>query len=266
MSIEAVAEVQVRKGVLAAEYGGAIGGHVNMITRSGTNQFHGSLLHNFQHEAFSSRDPFLPGTTPKPEIRFNQFGGSIGGPVLRNRLWFFGTYEGYREDSGVTRQMNTPTQATRDRILAALPFPETKIVLDAMPLPNQPLNAVVGQYTDAKRLIRRDNTYLGKVDLETGSSRLSVTASRMRPFSQNPSAAIANDTFFVNGSTRLSTQYVLTRSWWVSESRFGWNRNTLDRYQELWFRDSPTRGPQSEFGNVRKRIGASTGGWCSTWV
>src|SRR5437667_2853668 len=142
--------------------------------------------------------------------------------------------------------MNTPTQATRDRILAALPFPETKIVLDAMPLPNQPLNAVVGQYTDAKRLIRRDNTYLGKVDLETGSSRLSVTASRMRPFSQNPSAAIANDTFFVNGSTRLSTQYVLTRSWWVSESRFGWNRNTLDRYQELWFRDSPTRGPQSE--------------------
>src|SRR5919198_2546513 len=79
LSVEAVAEVQVVKGVLAAEYGGSIGGQVNMITRSGTNQFHGSLLENFQSDAFSARDPFLPATTPKPEIRFNQFGGSLGG-------------------------------------------------------------------------------------------------------------------------------------------------------------------------------------------
>src|SRR5262245_25730495 len=138
LSVEAVAEVQVAKGVLPAEYGGSLGGQVNMITRSGTNQFHGSLLENFQHDGFSSRDPFLPATTPKPEIRFNQFGGSLGGPIVRNRLLFFTTYEGYREDSGVTRQTNTPTQATRDRILAALPFPETKIVLDALPMPNTP--------------------------------------------------------------------------------------------------------------------------------
>ena len=66
LSVEAVAEVQVVKGVLAAEYGGSIGGQVNMITRSGTNQFHGSLLENFQSDAFSSRDPFLPPTTAKP--------------------------------------------------------------------------------------------------------------------------------------------------------------------------------------------------------
>src|SRR5687767_12388725 len=79
MSVEAVAEVQVVRGVLNAEYGGSIGGQVNMITRSGTNQFHGSLVENFQHDVFSSRDPFLPSTTAKPEIRFNQFGGSIGG-------------------------------------------------------------------------------------------------------------------------------------------------------------------------------------------
>lgn len=55
LSVESVAEVQVVKGVLAAEYGGSIGGQVNMITRSGTNQFHGSLLENFQSDAFSSR-------------------------------------------------------------------------------------------------------------------------------------------------------------------------------------------------------------------
>jgi len=206
MSVEAVAEVQVVRGVLNAEYGGSIGGQVNMITRSGTNQFHGSLTENFQHDAFSSRDPFLPSTTAKPEIRFNQFGGSLGGPLLRNRLLFFTTYEGYRENSGVTRQANVPTQATRDRVLAALPFPETKLVLDLLPLPNVPINAVSGQYVDAKRLIRRDNTFLTKVDLETGRGRLSVTASRLRPYARDPSALNGNDNTFLNASKRVSTQ------------------------------------------------------------
>ena len=254
LSVEAVAEVQVVKGVLAAEYGGSIGGQVNMITRSGTNQFHGSLLENFQDEAFSSRNPFLPATTPKPAIKFNQFGGSMGGPILRDRVLFFANYEGYREESGVTVQGNVPTQATRDRMLVALPYPETRLVLDNNPMPNQPINDVVGRYTDARNLIRRDNTFLSKVDFEAGTGRLSVTASRMRPFASVPRINIDNDQQYTNGSKRVSTNYVLTRSAWVSESRFGWNRNTLDRFDGFWLAESPTRGAQSDLYNVRKRI------------
>ena len=89
------------KGVLPAVTE-LIGGQVNMMTRSGTNQFHGSIFENFQSDAFSSRDPFLPPTTAKPKISFNQFGGSLGGPILQNRVLFFTSYEGYREESGVT--------------------------------------------------------------------------------------------------------------------------------------------------------------------
>ncbi len=254
LSVESVAEVQVAKGVLPAEYGGSIGGQVNMITRSGTNQFHGSLLHNFQTDAFASRDPFLPATTPKPEIRFNQFGGSMGGPILRNRVLFFATYEGYREESGVTVQGNVATPATRNRMLAALPYPETRMILDNMPQPNVPINADIGRYTDARTLVRRDNTFLGKVDFEAGAGRLSVTASRMRPFASVPRIQIENDQQYTNGSKRLSTNYVLTRNSWVSESRFGWNRNTLDRFDAFWLAESPTRGPQEDLYNVRKRI------------
>jgi outer membrane receptor protein involved in Fe transport len=254
LSVESVAEVQVIKGVLAAEYGGSIGGQVNMITRSGTNQFHGSLLENFQSDAFAARDPFLPATTPKPAIKFNQFGGSLGGPIVRNRVHFFSTYEGYREESGVTVQGNVATQATRDRMLAALPYAETKMVLDNMPQPNVPINDVIGRYTDAKQLIRRDNTFLGKVDFEAGKGRLSVTASRMRPFASVPRIQINNDQQYTNGSKRLSTNYVLTSNSWVSESRFGWNRNTLDRFDAFWLAESPTRGAQSDLYNVRKRI------------
>src|SRR5688572_18248325 len=182
LSVEAVAEVQVAKGVLPAEYGGSIGGQFNMITRSGTIQFHGSLFENFQSDKFASRDPFLPPTTAKPKIKFNQFGGSLGGPILQNRVLFFTSFEGYREESGVTVQGNVATPATRERMLAAPPFPETKMILDNMPLPNVPINAEIGRYTDAKVLTRRDNTFLGKVDFEAGAGRLSVTASRMQPF------------------------------------------------------------------------------------
>src|SRR5438094_2841105 len=256
LSVESVAEVQVVKGVLAAEYGGSIGGQVNMITRSGTNQFHGSLLENLQSDAFSSRDPFLPATTAKPKIRFNQFGGSLGGPILRNRVLFFSSYEGYRENSGVTVQGNVATQATRDRMLAALPYPETKMILDNMPQPNVPINDVIGRYTDAKNVIRRDNTFLGKVDFEAGAGRLSVTASRMRPFASVPRVQIDNNQQYTNGSKRLSTNYVRTSNTWLSESRFGWNRNTLDRFDGFWLAESPTRGPQADLYNVRKRIGS----------
>ncbi len=254
LSVEAVAEVQVAKGVLPAEYGGSIGGQVNMITRSGTNQFHGSIFENFQSDAFSSRDPFLPPTTAKPSISFNQFGGSLGGPILQNRVLFFTSYEGYREESGVTVQGNVATQATRDRMLAALPYPETRMVLDNMPLPNVPINADIGRYTDARTLVRRDNTFLGKVDFQAGAGRLSVTASRMRPFATVPRIQIENNQQYTNGSKRLSTNYVLTRNSWVSESRFGWNRNTLDRFDEFWLAESPTRGAQEDLYNVRKRI------------
>src|SRR5438093_7439975 len=73
MSIEAVAEVQVVKGVLPAEYGGVVGGQVNVISRSGTNAFHGSVFENYQGDKLFARDPFLLSTQAKPKDKFNQF-------------------------------------------------------------------------------------------------------------------------------------------------------------------------------------------------
>src|SRR5207247_1926887 len=158
-------------------------GQVNMITRSGTNQFHGSLLENFQSDAFASRDPFLPPTTAKPKIRFNQFGGSLGGPILRNRVLFFTSYEGYREESGVTVQGNVATQATRNRMLAALPYPETRLVLDNMPQPNVPINDAIGRYTAAKTLVRFDACWLAESPTRGAQSDLYNVRKRIPTFS-----------------------------------------------------------------------------------
>src|SRR5687767_2587177 len=135
MSLDAVAEVQIVKGVLPAEYGGVAGGQINVISRSGTNQFHGSAFYSGQNEKLNARSFFS--TTQKPVGKFNQYGGTLGGPVLRNKVFFFGTYEGYREKVERNLSGSVPYQATRDEILRALPYPETRIALETLYLPTE---------------------------------------------------------------------------------------------------------------------------------
>ena len=85
VSLEAIAEVSVAKGIASAEIANTMSGNVNLITRGGTNTFHGSLFENNQVENLAARNQFLH----KGPIVFNQFGGSLGGPIVRNRFFFF---------------------------------------------------------------------------------------------------------------------------------------------------------------------------------
>jgi hypothetical protein len=256
MSIDAVAEVQVIKGILPAEYGGVVGGQVNILSRSGTNQFHGSAIENYQNEAFFARDTFLPATRSKPTSRFNQFGGTIGGPILRNRLFFFAAYEGYRDSEGLTLTATVPTQQLKDQILAALPFPETKLALDPLPLPTSPVNAQIGNYFTANALKRHDNNVLVKGDAVLFGGNLSGTFSRSRPYALQPSVAVngSNDQQFLNANDRVAAQYVMTRGAWVSETRFGWNRTTLDRVQAFWKVQDPNGAATEDLLQVGRRI------------
>ena len=93
-----------------AEYGRNSGSVVNIITRSGTNQFHGSLYEYNRNSAFDARNYF--NVSPNPQSRFNNnnFGGSLGGPVLQDKLFFFFAYEGQRERVGSDFNLTVPTQ------------------------------------------------------------------------------------------------------------------------------------------------------------
>src|SRR5262249_38842448 len=151
MSIENVEEVQVVKGVLPAEYGGVMRGQGNLITKSGTNSWHGSLVHAFQSHLFNARNPFTPNQTsigvtivPKRRVVFNQFDASASDRIVRDKLFVFGTYERYRESSSVAVSGNVPTLSFRADILKALPFVETKYLLDLIPQPTEIRNADQG--------------------------------------------------------------------------------------------------------------------------
>ena len=99
-SIDSIQEFQVQTNNYSAEYGRNSGSVVNLVTKSGTNQFHGSLYEFLRNDVLDARNFFANNT---PELRLNQFGGTLGGPIVKDRTFFFGNYEGFRQVAGITR-------------------------------------------------------------------------------------------------------------------------------------------------------------------
>ena len=115
--VEAVQEFRVQTSNFSAEYANSAGGIINVVTKGGTNQFHGSLFEYFRNDALMATDFFsnLAGRK-KPVFRYNQFGGTLGGPVIKNRTFFFFGYEGLRmkTPSVVTTSVPTALQKAGD--------------------------------------------------------------------------------------------------------------------------------------------------------
>lgn len=249
MSIEAVQEVQVVKGIIPAEYGQALSGNVNLITKSGTNEWHGSLFENFQAENLNARHQFL---TQKAPSTFNQFGGSLGGPIRRNRVFIFTTYEGYRESTAQLVNGNTPTQKFRDEMISAVPAYQE--VLDPMPLPNEPhaADADIGFYQTVKSSRARDNHLVAKGDLRlTDTSNLALTYTRGRPFRIEPKFQIDNSGLFHGYQERGTASFVTGGAAWTSETRFGYNLQDLDTIDAFFLLGIPE---ETMFGGRRPRL------------
>ena len=238
MSLDSIAEVQIVKGVLPAEYGGVAGGQINVISRSGTNTFHGSAFYSGQNEKFNARNFFS--SAAQPVGTFHQYGGTLGGPMFRSKAFFFATYEGYRENVQVNLNTVVPYQEVRDEILRALPFPETS---DGAGGPSicRPSRSCRRRASSIRRSAggavsgRRKRTEnapspRAKCAIFNGGN-LAVTYTRLRPFTLEPRAVLdnANDREFPNEQDRVAAQLVMTRGRWVSESRVGWNKTYLAR-------------------------------------
>jgi hypothetical protein len=111
--VEGIQEFRVLTNNAGAEYGRAAGAVVVITTKSGSNQFHGSLFEFFRNSALDARNFFARPGFAKPPFRLNQYGASLGGPIVKNRTFFFADYEGYREVFGDTQVVSVPTAAMR---------------------------------------------------------------------------------------------------------------------------------------------------------
>ena len=108
LPVDAVAELAVLSN-FAPEYGRNAGGVINIVTKSGTNQIHGTAANYFRNDALDARNFFNTAPTPKTAFHNNQFGGSLGGPIVKDKAFFFGDYEGQRETGGLNSTACVPS-------------------------------------------------------------------------------------------------------------------------------------------------------------
>ena len=117
LGVEAVLEFQVLTNAYSAEFGRSAGGVFNAVTRSGTNRYQGSLFEFHRNSALDARNFFDPPSLPKPKFTRHQFGGVLGGPLQRDRTFFFAAYEGLIERLGITGVTAVPDDDARRGII-----------------------------------------------------------------------------------------------------------------------------------------------------
>jgi hypothetical protein len=267
VSMDSVQEVQVVEQNYSAQYGQAIGAVINPITKSGTNSFHGSVFDYFRNEALDANDFFNNESGfPRNQFRLNQFGGNVSGPIKKDKLFFFGNYEGVRQTRGSLFRGYTPTASFRTEFipslsgaLATLPLPNTSNFLNVDGDP-------AFEYGEFRVLKN------GKLREDTGSVKLDYNSSDRSHFSFRYNINDSNTTTpygvgtdqTAEGSLRVqlfkaSHNYTFSGTS-VNEFAFGINRNvtnpdagpsTLPIFNFL-FADASIAGPgPAQFNQLR---------------
>jgi len=113
-SVDAIREFEMLTSTYDASFGRNPGAQVNVVLKSGSNDFHGSAFEFHRNAALDARNFFAPASEPDPKYIRNQFGGSLGGPIKHDRTFFFADYEGTRSREGITRVTNVPTALERN--------------------------------------------------------------------------------------------------------------------------------------------------------
>src|SRR5262245_33648929 len=161
LGVETVREFQVLVNNYSAEYGRSTGGIVTAVTRSGTNALKGTVFEFNRNSRFDSKTFFDDPGSDIPKLERNQLGGYLGGPIVKDRTFFFGSFEGLRQDRGVTTIATVPSRATRARTDIS---PVTRPYLLLYPEPYGRENGTTGLYSTQITSPTTENYAVGKVD------------------------------------------------------------------------------------------------------
>lgn len=231
VSLDSIQEIQVVEQNYSAQYGQALGAVINPITKSGTNEFHGSFFDYFRNEALDANDFFNNQSGfPRSRFRLNQFGGNLSGKIIEDKLFFFTNYEGVRQTRGTLFRNYVPTAAFRSTFTAPL-----APALAVLPLPNTS-NFLPGNPNFAEYRVQKN----GELREDTGSVKLDYRYSDRSQFSARynindsktvtPYGVATDQT--ADGTLRvqlfkLSNNYTISNNA-VNEFAFGINRNVTN--------------------------------------
>jgi hypothetical protein len=221
---DAISEVSIVKGIIPASVGGTLSGNVNLITKSGTNQFHGDVFEINDVAAYNGRNQFLP---RRLRTTFNQYGGALGGPVLKNKLFFFGSYEGVQYRSFQALSANVPTP-----YIVSLSPAVFAPIFAAFPKVPQPANAtaLTALYNGAGSLVQKDGNTAERLDYYLSEkNQLTLRYTRSSPFKNAPRVISINPRETTGTVNMYNGNYTHTSGSWTSSSRFGYNRTYLLR-------------------------------------
>jgi hypothetical protein len=145
--VDAIREFENLTSTYDASFGRGAGAQVNVVLKSGSNDFHGSIFEFHRNGALDARNLFVPANEPSPKYIRNQFGFSIGGPIRKDKTFFFADYEGTRSREGITRVTNVPTLAERNgnfsQSLFGVPvIPGTGIPFPGGSIPDAAINPI----------------------------------------------------------------------------------------------------------------------------
>jgi len=229
LGADAVKEFSVLASNYTAEYGRTSGGVINAITRSGSNSIHGSAYEFFRNDALDARN-FFDGAK-KPPLRRNQFGGSFGGPIIKNKTFFFADYERIRRLQGVPSVVTVPSPAARLGQLAAGPVtvhPNIIPFLKLYPVPNGGLvgNGDTGIFTSSLSQRFNEDFFTTRIDHRI-SSKDSLFGTYMFDNGSLSIPDALNNVVFPNRTRRQMIAIEETHTFnqsFINSFRLGYNR------------------------------------------
>jgi hypothetical protein len=245
ISLETIAEFRVSSSVYTAESGGSAGAQISVVSKSGTNAFHGGVFEFLRNDIFDARSPFDGPSVPP--FRLNQFGGSLGGPIKKNRTFFFLDYEGLRQSLHSTVIGFVPNAAFRASVLATSPV--LAPFLNSWPVGQTPFDPLTDQWTtvalnsnrEDSGAVRIDHNFTDRTSMFGRFNIDDVSITAPLDTLGGVDAPVVRPSNLVIQLTHIFTPTV------VNELRGGFNRSAMHHYQ---FGTSPLSTANGQPGYV----------------
>ena len=240
MGVDGVREFQVLTTNYSSEFGGTSGGVINMVTKSGTNEFHGSAYEFLRNSDLDARNFF---DVRKPAFKRNQFGASLGGPIRKDKTFFFGNYEGLRQPLGLTNVAQVPDANAHQGLvpdpknpgnLLRVPLaPSIVPILNLWPLPNGAAvggaNSGTGTLLSSGNQSTTENYFMARLDQRISDNQSLFGRFTFDNGSQNSPDLIPVDNILLQTAARYATLQLV--SVWtpklLSTTRLGITRNFI---------------------------------------
>lgn len=225
---DSIQELSVAKGTPPAIVGNSVSASINIITKSGTNAFHGSVHELNEVSAYNARNQFL---TYKPNTVFNDYGGSLGGPILKNKLFFFASYE--QASLNTAKPINGAVPSPYLRSIAPAVYGPLFALFPVAPQPASP-TATSSQYFGAGTNTQRDKNLVLRNDYYINAKNIIATHYVLsRPEAFSPALLAANPRTYIDKGDAANVAYTHTSGTWTEDTRVALNLIGEERHDKL---------------------------------